>query len=444
MNYLKSVLETLKAQMFLVICAAVALVALLALYWPFGAWADKTRAEMKAEWEKSSAIENFGKQNISFPGLVYVDGNNHESAAPPGVVIPQLSDLKKQAMKKMETQALAINREAADQNRQNRLSARGLPLFNGKPMDGYLPGRKNHVNYHLFRDETYAGVYHEWLVTLTGQSSPDAGEPPSLQAILDDFRAQENSRIAKIPVELRGVKGFDPKPEDTAAHVRRAVARKAAATYMYVSAKHPGGSFQRRKFAGERNEPKASEVFEAFVDTWCQGDVVAAIARVNAEARQKNPGYRGVSNSPIKNLLLISVGSQAESIFRTQTGGGSGGALFRAAPSRGKAGTAAIDLTESLTGRRGGADYDVSLMTVSIVAETDAVNRFIEALYKRNNGYTVINRRDTAVDPYEALSKGFVYGSGQCVQVDLLLEVLFFRGWTEKVMPENYANAAGG
>ena len=86
-------------------------------------------------------------------------------------------------------------------------------------------------------------------------------------------------------------------------------------------------------------------------------------------------------------------------------------------------------------------------MLVTIVCEPLAANRFVQELYTKNNGYTVINWHDTTVDPYEAASQGFLYGrqneQGEtlpvaCVKVDLLVECLLFRNWVDPIMPTGY------
>jgi hypothetical protein len=48
-----------------------------------------------------------------------------------------------------------------------------------------------------------------------------------------------------------------------------------------------------------------------------------------------------------------------------------------------------------------------------------------------------------SVDPLARASDGFLYGDVPVVEVQMLVECLFFRNWTEKVMPNAVKKSLG-
>ncbi len=96
-----------------------------------------------------------------------------------------------------------------------------------------------------------------------------------------------------------------------------------------------------------------------------------------------------------------------------------------------------------MTGRTSNAQYDVVLMSISIDLDPAYENAFIDALYKQNNGYTVLNVVTKVIDPFEASSNGYLYGYTQVVHLDILVEGLLFRSWTVPIMPDVTRNSLG-
>ena len=60
---------------------------------------------------------------------------------------------------------------------------------------------------------------------------------------------------------------------------------------------------------------------------------------------------------------------------------------------------------------------------------------FLETL-REINFMTVIKAEITDLDEYEMLQQGYVYGYKDVVRADLIIESLWFRNWTEDLMPK--------
>jgi hypothetical protein len=56
---------------------------------------------------------------------------------------------------------------------------------------------------------------------------------------------------------------------------------------------------------------------------------------------------------------------------------------------------------------------------------------------------TVLDCQVQDVDEYAALLEGYVYGSGDAVRVDMLIETIWLRDWTVPLMPAEVKQALG-
>jgi hypothetical protein len=219
------------------------------------------------------------------------------------------------------------------------------------------------------------------------------------------------------------------------------------------------------------------------VDSWLQQDVVNAINELNV-------GSADVATSPVKRLIHIAIGagaagSMSESgntrslglvsdhgLFLTVNHSATSGTVSPAyAPPPGMAPpyTAPGEpnfsqmpqppgmmpgMAPSATGKGIGPEtplthltsnkkFQVTLMRVSVDVVPSEVNAFINALYRQNIGYTVLNVSLRTVDPIEALTSGYVYGKTPVVRADILLQVIFLSSWNEKIMPRHYLTELG-
>jgi len=103
-----------------------------------------------------------------------------------------------------------------------------------------------------------------------------------------------------------------------------------------------------------------------------------------------------------------------------------------------------IDYTLGVTGRSAGATYDVVYLSVVMDLDPAYLFKFIDQLYKQNMCYTVVNMQARAVDPLDRASNGYLYGDSQVIEVELLVECILFRSWTEPLMPDQEKLALGG
>lgn len=239
--------------------------------------------------------------------------------------------------------------------------------------------------------------------------------------------------------------------------------------------------FHIADWASSDQPPTPDQLWEGQVQLWILRDIMWTINQVNRVGRNdiKAMGPDGVIrdepasvvNSPIKRLLelktlhgyvgLHNTGAAIGDEITPAAFGPSGGGGLIAAPSGGglpgQTGTTAkpsiypapplalapkqatdravehFGITP--TGRVSNSVFDVRHTLLTIDIEAGRLPAFIEAL-NMTNFMTVIKSEVTDLDEYELLRQGYVYGHADVVRAELIIESLWFRNWTEELMPK--------
>lgn len=428
-------MNVLKKHLFLVICAAVVVVALIALLWPIKFSFNASLEEgMQTRIKKATDIMGLRNSNIEIAGVTGPEGMT-------GVISQTAIDLRTDAQKYMKEQAESIVSEASTLNMRNRVALKDgqleifnkepVPLLMGKPFHNFLPVGASDQDFPKVRVAAEEAIA-TWVRQLAGVGP------------------QFDIKVLAIPLETRVAEevarqvpstGTGTVPTNTglvsSEQLKQQVARKAIVDYSkevrcYVSRK----SFFVR-YPNEDNfiaRPREA-AFETFVDSWLQQDVVAALAKVNGDSK-------AVTSSPIKALNSIMIGrtaaegaNSASNIFQTVNRD-----VVNVASADASGG---LDPARSMTGRVASDKYDTVHFTIVMVLQPKAINAFMDELYRQNNGYTLLNVGLETVDPWEAMTTGYNYGDGSVVRVTLTVEALIFRGWTVPLMPAKIRTQLG-
>lgn len=245
-----------------------------------------------------------------------------------------------------------------------------------------------------------------------------------------------------------------------------------------------GYPFHIADWAFSDQPPAPDQLWEGQVQLWIMRDIMRTIHSVNRVGRNdiKAMGPDGVIrdepasvvNSPIKRLLKLQ--TLHGYVGMHNTGAALGGATTNGDISAAGAGFAApspagggivgsavastpsiypappADLIEVLkpkevtdnavehfgitpTGRISNSVFDVRHTQLTIDIEAAKLPAFIEAL-NQANFMTVIKADITDLDEYALLREGYVYGHNDVVRAELIVESLWFRNWTEAIMPK--------
>lgn len=247
----------------------------------------------------------------------------------------------------------------------------------------------------------------------------------------------------------------------------------------------PGYPFHIADWAFSEQPPRPDQLWEGQVQLWILRDIMWTIHQVNRVGRNdiKAMGPDGVIreepasvvNSPIKRLLDLKtlhgyVGMHntgaaiGDTLSDAAFGPSGGGAIANPSPGAGFGGNNAntaqpsiypappTELIEILkpkevtaratehfgitpTGRVSNSVFDVRHTMLTIDIEAGKLPAFIEALNK-TNFMTVVKSEITDLDEYALLREGYVYGHADVVRAELIIESLWFRNWTEALMPK--------
>ncbi|MEE2906245.1 MAG: hypothetical protein VX527_00285 [Planctomycetota bacterium] len=96
----------------------------------------------------------------------------------------------------------------------------------------------------------------------------------------------------------------------------------------------------------------------------------------------------------------------------------------------------------SLTGRISNALYDVVLVDVTLIVDKDHLADTLQSLVASR----FLTIRDLTIERaqvYEALAMGFLYGESPVIKLDLTIETIWLRSWTQEYMPNTVRAALG-
>ena len=475
-------MKYVKENLTLVICGAVIILALVFAFVPgvpymAPALQDAVRADLSKRFSSRETIRMMGNTKLELP--------NHEDGK--GVPTEAWIKAKTESIASVQVARTLVETLARQGNMANRFDGKSplLPVPNAsdrtrmtfEAMPGCLPAAQPAAR-QAFKDHI-TEAYSRW----TGLLAKGAGDLANTKAAVPPTAEEIKAEYARLhPPVSGGMGGMAAQDAELVKYQKQALIECASGLHMYVEAT----AFQKRAWYVGNDPPSDQEIFTGFVDTWCQSDVVTAILNVNNEALKSvsNSNQRNVGASPVKRLTRIVVGANARArqTGTAQPSGGAGvgvtaaagadpGPVFFTATNTNAAGGGASPRTAvpvnrggggppvapedqpgpaneirhelGMTGRSAGADYDVVPMSVVMDIDPSYLNRFIELLYRQNMSYTVTNIQWRTVDPLDRASNGYLYGFVQVIEVEVQIEGLFLRSWTQPLMPKDIKQTLG-
>jgi hypothetical protein len=487
-------MKFVKENLTLLICGAVALLILVFAFAPIPYAVPSLKEGLVTKMQHRYAHRDMIKQWMSAP--LELPGWPAAKGIPPQSWV----DVKNLLITGMNNQQKEVETLAQQYNKQGRVDAHEVPLLpvpqskdlsqsKGLPMSGFLP---KVTGERMVFKENYGAQFPLWrgLLALGALTKVDAAAalPPKPDDLKREFEERQKVAAGNMPAGVTaGVAGglgggFGAVASQSSKELwdfeKRGITAKALSLRMYVE----DNAFQIRSWYNQDSPPDDTQVFEGFVDSWLQSDLVKAIFAVNSKYNPKD----AVDVSPVKRLTRVMIGSNARN--QLLSGSTSGGTPSSAGPS-GSAGdqgplfftgggiapeasgvtamtpvpvlpgnqatsrpnVLALPTTPNqtnydvgMTGRSAGATYDVVYMSVVMDVDPAYLFRFIDELYRQNMGYTVANIQMRSVDPIDRASNGYLYGNTPVVEVDLIVECILFRGWTEPLMPDAVKISLGG
>ena len=329
---------------------------------------------------------------------------------------------------KMEIEYTNIFALAVDQNRKGH-----DPL-----LDGLFPDPGDN-DYKLFGARTeYAKAFESMLLHYSPTDiypRLNAGEPMDMDKLSAEVELEQNNYLLRQGLEDSNLDLLTPKQKKELTDLRRGVAyrvlRQHASKYhIFVDTLEDRSAiFQIGAWSLPGRSPQIENIWQGQMELWVQQDIVEAIGTAN----HIWDASVNVMQNPVKKLINMSVVPNYVGINTTGALTKSG-KLTPGAPNSGET-RLPNGFLMSPTGRRSNTLYDVIHARVSVIVDYQQMSRLFEAIGK-TNFMTILSMNIIDVDEYEALKSGYLYGAGDCVQVDLVLETLWLRDWTVGLMPE--------
>lgn len=188
--------------------------------------------------------------------------------------------------------------------------------------------------------------------------------------------------------------------------------------------------------AGSATSPNfSSRLFLWQWRTWVIDDILRALAAANKP-------YRSVVDAPVKRLVSINVAEEAlPAPAAPGSPGAEGAAPAEAAPAPAPVippidpkAPVSYDFRRSFTGRSSNSLYDVRRATVNLVVATTMLPEVLDAI-ARQNFMTVVSVAVRPADAFAAADDGYLYGAAPVSDVRLVIESIWLREWTGKLMP---------
>jgi hypothetical protein len=290
-----------------------------------------------------------------------------------------------------------------------------------------------------------------------GESAGSGGSGEGNQAPTLDLSEETTSLTAEQREELVSLRREA---------LKRALRRHATAASIYartdLDKDDEGYPFHVRALPSD-DQPSMVQLWERQLELWIQRDIAEAIAETNAEAES-------VLDAPVKRLLGMrvwpgyvglhtrgAVGSLGSDEESGRSGGQSDWSAYERpdeargqtdrawrgaypvpnseATGLGEAGDEAPDnFALTPTGRVSNHVYDIRHASVRLVVDHARLPALFNNLSKANF-MTVIDCRIQDVNEYAALREGYIYGIGDMVEVEMVIESAWLRNWTQQLMP---------
>ncbi|MEO0514406.1 MAG: hypothetical protein AAF086_03820 [Planctomycetota bacterium] len=475
---MKNVIAWMKTNPISVAAFALMVVSLAAIgYFMFVANpALQTRAEAAAS-SKLTEVKRFTRQPIDVPPANADDPPESRSVVINPAVIEVLGGIYGDLNRESENifaSALAINQAGHE------------PMMNG-----LFPGTPNDMK---FRART---VYGQLLSAMVGTEAWAAevaqntgiampylnARPPVEREYLQSLLDQQMDAMQRGDSLAGGINEarLNQQKKEQQRELINELLRHAQGINIYADPElgdmldpKPSFPLQVASLGSSAQSPTPSQLWEGQLELWILQDLIRAIALANDVANEREhldvdgqPVASSVLNAPVKRLLRAEVlpgyvglhslggvdsisattttttttGNRGSSRGSAATVGGVGGAAGYPPPAGGMTDQPReTKLSENFvfgpTGRSSNGLYDVRHARLLAHVDYQRLPELLNAIGQVNL-MSVINLRITSLDEYELLNELYMYGQGDVVEVEMIIETLWLREWTAKLMPDD-------
>jgi hypothetical protein len=436
-------MELVKKNIISVICGVVAIIAIVASFFPLGGYVADLQKSLDTSKSTYGTLDGLRTKSRTLP-VTKLD----EATTPAPLAIfpnPEVIEKAGAVVKEVEGQSIKMRDAAIAMNKKKQL------------VEGALPEPRPPLDIR-FRDRYVALL----SPPMAGPNMQASGEPCRL---LKDYKAgvlpnpqlieQEKARLSqdimnnRVQKDARGQIINQQQLNEEIAQVAVDVPKRfkegvAQKSLFYVESAGAGGgtggalgpTLDMAPGIAGNGRPRADSIWWAQVALWVQTDVLDAIKETNTAKDAAGKVPANLMEAPVKRLIKITV--PMNNSFVVAAG------AAPAAPPADPAAAADASLTKvpqaSPTGRASNGMFDVVQFRIDADIETDKIPQFIRTL-SHNRLMSVLRVELKGVDSQQAELAGYYYGkdaagnSKPVSTVTMDCEALLLRTWTIPLMP---------
>ena len=432
------VLKWIKGNIYIIVFVAIMIAAPVAMWVVAGGMNKAVRTEVEARAKKISEMSRFEKTSVAFSSPV--PGNEPVKASI--AVNRQFLDRYQQVVAIIRADADRVKEEVLRINHKDRDVL--VPELFPRPPSQLRETLPQNMSRAL------QGAYEQLL------SDVGAGGPPTRDEMVEHLTAARERYLTQL---LK--RSTDTLTEDEQAGLTEQLTKTRLSYYadaakvlkMYATIEDLNVPAPAQFPDRAENEGMIS-MFDWEWRLWVKQDILMALAKANEP-------YNSIVDAPVKRLVSIYVDDVAGA------GGGAGAAGGDAGPGgfgpaggkrgrdKGSSSAAApkgvranasreipLDYNFSFTGRATNPLFDVRLVRIVLIIDSERLPEAFDALAKYNF-MTITNARVEPADLFFAIKGGYFYGSRPVSRVTLELETIWFREWTTQFMPLELKQALG-
>ncbi|HEY8665685.1 MAG TPA: hypothetical protein VIL86_03425 [Tepidisphaeraceae bacterium] len=440
-------MDIVKKNLFSILLGVVALVAIVASFWPLGNWKNELQEKVSKSAGEFQALQGQESKSRHLPTL---DPNTSEAPELGNNIFPNDEIIK------AGSKAITAVKDDADRMLKTAVKLNTHALL----VDGSLPVPGNRA--FDFREAYLARMA---AVNKSGEvargsliADVGAGMPPTKEEFdeaLKALRKEYDLKYVDLPTKAQANKEEVDAEYDAAAKLLPEQIRqeRAQSVQLYIDR----DAFDASKDIGERSTPSADQIWFAQLLLWLQEDAANGIHAANDAAfklaenspeagDEKNPFNPDVRWSAIKRLVKMDVlgargGAPSPAMYVTSAGPAEGpGPRKPAAEAGGEA--ASFVPSISPTGRVSNPLYDVFHYTLVMDVDITQLPLVIQEL-ERNHLITVMKVDLACIDSAAEQANGYAYGKHPIARVSLQCEAIFLRQWTVPLMPPSIKTMLG-
>lgn len=403
-------MEIVKKNLFSIICGVVALLAVIASFWPLGS----KEAELKQDLAgRKSAYESMNNLLHKSRNLPIVDPQSSEQEPLQRFPSPAIIEKGK-----------AVTQEVSEESRKmmmiaEQINQQGRQLL----VENELP--RPHSTDQIRFQQAYGGFFTSLQAAVHG------GTPPTAEQIK---KASEEMWLQKYQSRIFNQNGVSNEAEVKAQYEAEAKrlpeemkVRIANNSLVYIDpAAFDINTTITNAVAGSL-PPESPVIFWAQISMWIQQDVANAILETNKSSKS-------VITAPVKRLRRMEMPKQFVTSFKQGD---------NMQPSAGSINDPLPKLKSvSATGRVSNPLFDVAHFSIVVDVDAEQIPAFLSQL-NRNRFLTVLRVDMASVDSASEQAAGYIYGDKPVVTLTLNCETLFMRSWLSKLMPDSIKASLG-